>query len=107
VERMRARLGAGWDPATAVLLWTASQAADDRTPNAALSNPNYYEVSSADDRYGWKPAAEVRAGSGQGAAVTQVAGGSFYVRVKGARSETTLSAASSTPDARWMIVRVR
>jgi hypothetical protein len=107
VERMRGRLGAAWDPATAVLLWTASQAADDRTPNAALSNPNYYEVSSADERYGWKPAAEVRAGSGQGAAVTQVAGGSFYVRVKGARSESTLSAASSTPDARWMIVRVR
>ena len=107
VERMRARLGSAWDPATAVLLWTASQAADDRTPNAALSNPNYYEVSSADERYGWKPAAEVRAGSGQGAAVTQVAGGSFYVRVKGARSESTLSAASSTPDARWMIVRIR
>lgn len=107
VERMRARLGPAWDPATAVLLWTASQAADDRTPNAALSNPNYYQVSSADERYGWKPAAEVRAGSGQGAVVTQVAGGSFYVRVKGAKYESTLSAASSTPDARWMIVRVR
>lgn len=107
VERMRGRLGAAWDPAGAVLLWTASQAADDRTPNAALSNPTYYDVATADDRYGWKPAAEVRAGSGQSAAVTQVAGGSFYVRVKGARAESTLSAVSSTPDARWMIVRVR
>jgi hypothetical protein len=107
VERMRARLGAAWDPAAAVLLWTASQAADDRTPNATLSNPTYYDVGSADDRYGWKPAAEVRAGSGQSAAVTQVAGGSFYVRVKGDRAASTLSAASSTPDARWMIVRVR
>ncbi|HEU4881189.1 MAG TPA: hypothetical protein VFT45_03055 [Longimicrobium sp.] len=107
VERMRARLGAAWDPAAAVLLWTASQAADDRTPNAALANPTYYDVASADDRYGWKPAAEVRAGAGGSAAVSQVAGGSFYVRVKGARAESTLSAASSTPDARWMIVRVR
>ncbi|HEX6369346.1 MAG TPA: hypothetical protein VF006_10465 [Longimicrobium sp.] len=107
VERMRARLGAAWDPAAAVLLWTASQAADDRTPNSALSNPTYYDVASADERYGWKPAAEVRAGTGAAAAVTQVAGGSFYVRVKGARAESTLSAVSSTPDARWMIVRVR
>ncbi|MBW3570204.1 MAG: hypothetical protein KY467_03785 [Gemmatimonadetes bacterium] len=107
VERMRARLGAEWDPATAVLLWTASQAADDRTPNAALSNPTYYDVGSADARYGWKPAAEVRAGSGQGAAVTQVAGGSFYVRVKSAGAGGTLSVASSTPHARWMIVRIR
>jgi hypothetical protein len=107
VERMRGRLGSAWDPAAAVLLWTASQAADDRTPNAALANPTYYDVASADERYGWKAAAEVRAGSGARAAVTQVAGGSFYVRVKGARAESTLSAASSTPDARWMIVRVR
>ncbi|HEX5869080.1 MAG TPA: hypothetical protein VFY65_01620, partial [Longimicrobium sp.] len=107
VERMRARLGAAWDPAAAVLLWTASQAADDRTPNAALSNSTYYDVGSADERYGWKPAAEVRAGSGASAAVTQVAGGSFYVRVKGSRAESTLSAVSSTRDARWMIVRVR
>lgn len=107
VERMRARLGTAWDPASAVLLWTASQAADDRTPNAALSNPAYYDVGSADAQYGWKPAAEVRAGGGGSAAVTQVAGGSFYVRVKGARAASTLTAVSSTPDARWMIVRVR
>ncbi|HEX2079890.1 MAG TPA: hypothetical protein VHG08_19390 [Longimicrobium sp.] len=107
VERVRARLGGSWDPAAAVLLWTASQAADDRTSNPALANPTYYQVGDEDARYGWKPAAEVRAGAGQGAAVTQVAGGSFYVRIRGARTESTLSAASSTPDARWMIVRIR
>ncbi|HEU4883415.1 MAG TPA: hypothetical protein VFT45_14235 [Longimicrobium sp.] len=106
VDRMRARLGAAWDPAAAVLLWTAAQAADDQTANTALANPTYYDVGS-DGRYGWKPAAEVRAGSGQGATVTQVAGGSFYVRVKGARAGSTLSAVSSTPDARWMIARLR
>ena len=107
VERMRGRMGATWDPASAVLLWTASQAADDRTPNAALSNPSYFDVGSDDASYGWKPAAEVRAGAGASAAVTQVAGGSFYVRVRGARAESTLRALSSTPDARWMIARVR
>jgi hypothetical protein len=104
--RMRARLGPAWDPAAAVLLWTASQAADDQTSSTALANPTYYGVG-GDERYGWKPAAEVRAGSGQGAEVTQVAGGSFYVRVKGGRAESTLSAVSSTPDTRWMIARVR
>jgi hypothetical protein len=107
VERMRGRLGASWDAANAVLLWTASQAADDRTPNAALANPNYYDVGSDDARYGWKPAGEVRAGAGGSAAVTQVPGGSFYVRVRGGKAESTLSARSSTPDARWMIARVR
>jgi hypothetical protein len=107
VERMRGRLGASWDAANAVLLWTASQAADDRTPNAALANPNYYDVGSDDARYGWKPAAEVRAGAGGSAAVTQVAGGSFYVRVRGGKAESTLSARSSAPDSRWMIARVR
>ena len=106
VERMRARLGPAWDPAVAVLLWTASQAADDQTSSTALANPTYYGVG-GDERYGWKPAAEVRAGSGQGAAVTQVAGGSFYVRIRGARGMSVLSAVSGTPDARWMIARVR
>lgn len=107
VERMRGRLGAGWDPANAVLLWTATQAADDRTGNPTLNNPTYFDVGSADDRYGWKPAGEVRAGSGQGATVSQVAGGSFYVRLRGSSAAGVLSAASDAPDSRWMIARVR
>lgn len=107
VERVRARLGGAWDPAAAVLLWTASQAADDRTGNPALNNPTYYQVGDDDARYGWKPAAEVRAASGQSASVSQVAGGSFHVRIRGARAESTLSATSSAPGARWMIARIR
>jgi hypothetical protein len=107
VERLRPRLGAGWDPASAVLLWTATQAADDRTSNPALNNPTYYDVGNADARYGWKAAAEVRTGSGERAAVSQVAGGSFYVRLRGSSAAGVLSATSSTPDARWMIARVR
>ncbi|HEX6913316.1 MAG TPA: hypothetical protein VF142_23120, partial [Longimicrobium sp.] len=107
VERVRDRLGASWDPAAAVLLWTATQAADDRTGNPALNNPTYYQVGNADEKYGWRPAGEVRAGSGQSAAVSQVAGGSFYVRLRGASTPGVLSAASTSPDARWMIARVR
>jgi hypothetical protein len=107
VERLRARLGAGWDAAGAVLLWTATQAADDRTNNPALNNPTYYDVGNADAKYGWKAAAEVRAGSGERAMVSQVAGGSFYVRLRGSSTAGVLSASSSTPDARWLIARVR
>ena len=107
VERLRARLGAGWDPASAVLMWTATQAADDRTNNPALNNPTYYDVGNADAKYGWKAAAEVRAGSGERATVSQVAGGSFYVRLRGSSAAGVLSASSTTPDARWMIARVR
>jgi len=106
VERMRAKLGGAWDPAGAVLLWTATQAADDRTSNPALNNPTYYDVGSADARYGWKPAGEVRAGSGQRADVTQVAGGSFYVKLRGASAQGVLSATSDSPDVRWMIARI-
>lgn len=107
VERLRGRLGTSWDPASAVLLWTATQAADDRTSNPVLNNPTYYDVGNADAKYGWKAAAEVRAGSGQSAAVSQVAGGSFYVRLRGASAAGVLSATSTGPDARWMIARVR
>jgi hypothetical protein len=107
VERMRGRLGSGWDPASAVLLWTATQAADDRTSNPALNNPTYYDVGSAGGQYGWKAAGEVRAASGQRATVSQVAGGSFYVRLRGAGAQGVLSATSTSPDARWMIARVR
>jgi hypothetical protein len=107
VERMRARLGAGWDPAGAVLLWTATQAADDRTSNPALNNPTYYQVGEGSAQYGWKAAGEVRAGSGQSAAVSQVAGGSFYVRLRGATAAGVMAATSTSPDARWLIARVR
>ncbi|HEX6038574.1 hypothetical protein [Longimicrobium sp.] len=107
VERMRARLGAGWDPAGAVLLWTATQAADDRTSNPALNNPTYYQVGEGSAQYGWKAAGEVRAGSGQSTAVSQVAGGSFYVRLRGASAAGVVSATSTSSDARWMIARVR
>lgn len=107
VQRMRARLGAGWDPAAAVLLWTATQAADDRTSNPALNNPTYYDVGNASAQYGWKAAGEVRAGSGQRATVSQVSGGSFYVRLRGAGAQGVVSATSTSSDARWMIARVK
>jgi hypothetical protein len=90
-----------------VLTWTLTQAADDRTSNAALSNPSYYTVADRDARYGWKPAAEVRAGSGAGTEFAQVSGGSFFVTLRGASTDGTLSATSSQPGVRWMVARIK
>jgi hypothetical protein len=107
VERMRGRLGAAWDPAAAVLTWTLTQAADDRTSNPALNNPVYYSASGSDSYYGWKAAASVRAGSGEAENFTQVAGGSFFVSVRGPSAGGTLSATSTAPGSRWMIARIK
>lgn len=105
VERMRARLGGTWDPAGAVLSWTLAQAADDRTSNKALNNPSYRKVGDSDVSYGWKAIAEVRAGNGGTASFGQVTGGSFFVKVKGAGSASTMSVNATVPGVRWMIAR--
>lgn len=102
VERVRTHLGAAWDPAEAVLTWTLTQAADDRTGNRALNNPVYRKVGDRGAAYGWKPSAEVKAGRVGSSSFTQVSGGSFFVQVTGAG---TVSAASNTPGVRWMIAR--
>ncbi|HVH13176.1 MAG TPA: hypothetical protein VM759_08995, partial [Longimicrobium sp.] len=54
-DRMRARLGAGWEPESALLGWALSQAADDLTSNPALQNPAFARVSTAggDAGLGW------------------------------------------------------
>jgi hypothetical protein len=102
VERLRGHLGAAWDPAEAVLTWTLTQAADDRTSNRALNNPVYRKVGDRGAAYGWKPSAEVQAGRAGASSFGQVSGGSFFALVSGAG---TVSATSDTPGIRWMIAR--
>jgi hypothetical protein len=102
VERIRAHLGAAWNPAEAVLTWTLTQAADDRTGNPALNNPVYRKVGDRGAAYGWKPSAEVQAGGAGSSSFGQVSGGSFFAQVSGAG---TVSAISNMPGVRWMIAR--
>jgi hypothetical protein len=102
VERVRGHLGAAWDPAEAVLTWTLTQAADDRTSNRALNNPVYRKVGDRGTAYGWKPSADVQAGRAGSSTFGQVGGGSFFALVSGAG---TVSATSDTPGVRWMIAR--
>jgi hypothetical protein len=105
-ERMRARLGAGWTPEAGVLLWTLSQAADDRTANPELANPAYHRAASADAPYGWKPAARLRSRTGASTDLAAVAGGSFYAElgVPGAEGVFT---ATGPEETRWMVARLR
>jgi hypothetical protein len=126
-ERMRARLGAGWDPEEALLGWTLSQAADDLTSNPALQNPAFARVSTAagDAGLGWAPAAVLRSGAqavradpaaqaslaANAATVAARYGSPGYVLIEddGFGGAYTLSAAAGGAplDAAWMLVRIR
>lgn len=125
--RMRARLGAAWEPEAALLGWALSQAADDLTLNPALQNPAFARVSTAagDAGLGWLPAAVLRSGgqagradpaaqaSLAGNAVTAAAryGSPGYVLIDddgfGGAYMLSASAAGAPLDAAWMIVRIR
>lgn len=105
--RMRPRLGSGWTPEGAVLLWTLSQAADDRTPNPALANPWYRDAGSPAQGHGWAPAADLRAGSGAAAELALPAGASFHLTLRVPGPEAVFAAGSSVAGSRWMVARLR
>jgi hypothetical protein len=126
-ERMRARLGAAWEPESALLGWALSQAADDLTANPALQNPAFARVSTAagEAGLGWLPAATLRSGgradradpaaqaalAGNAATVAARYGSPGYVMIEddGFGGAYTLSAAAGGApiDAAWMLVRIR
>ena len=101
--RMRASLGGSWEPEDAMLTWTLSHAADDRTSSSVFQNRSFLRVWDGSDPAFWPAAASLSPGS---AAVTvkhphestghfSLAGGGTY-------------ALSSTVDGvRWMIIRVK
>ncbi|HEV7589098.1 MAG TPA: hypothetical protein VGO40_13370 [Longimicrobium sp.] len=107
-ERARAVLGAGWEPADAVLLWTLTQAADDQSDAPELNNTAYASVSDDGSDYAWKPAVgEVQAGRSFAYQVTRAAGSSFYVRVRDDGPGGTVSLSANVAATRWMIARIR
>jgi hypothetical protein len=126
--RMRRELGAGWEPAGALLRWTLSQAVDDLTDNPELQNHAFRGVSTAArvPAVGWLPPVVLRTGGaavrGDPAAPATVAGNAGtltwrhgspnYFRVEdGGRGGAFLLSASAggapLPSVAWMVVRYR
>ncbi len=106
--RMRARLGAGWDPADAVLLWTVAQAADDMSAFPALNNEAYADAGDPRSGYAWLPVTkDLHAGAGFSLTTPQGAGGSFFLRLWDSAVGGTYSLRSTRPGARWMVARFR
>jgi hypothetical protein len=107
-DRVRAVLGAAWEPADAVLLWTLTQAADDETDFAELNNPVYDHAADPESSYAWKAALdEVQPGRSFAYQVERTAGSSFFVRVKDGGSGGTVSLSASVGGTRWMIARLK
>jgi len=107
-NRVRAVLGAGWEPADAVLLWTLTQAADDQTDFAELNNPVYDHAADPGSDWAWKAALdEVQPGQAFAYQVQRTAGSSFFVRVKDGGSGGTVSLSASVGGTRWMIARLK
>jgi len=127
-ERMRARLGEGWEPVDALLLWTLSQGVDDLTPNAELQNRAFARAGTAGESAGagWLAAARLASGgraarvdpaaassvAGNAATVTARYGSPGYVLIDddSAGGAYTLGATwNGAPlrDVEWMVVRYR
>ncbi|HET7464375.1 MAG TPA: hypothetical protein VFJ82_24160 [Longimicrobium sp.] len=101
--RMRSALGGDWDPADAMLTWTLSHAADDRTSSGTFQDAAFLRAWDTTDPGAWPAAGTLAPGS---APVTlaqeresthwfELAGGGTY-------------AVSSTVDGvQWMLVRMK
>jgi hypothetical protein len=103
VARMRARLGAGWEPADALLTWTMSHALDDQTPSTTFQNTAFKNVSSVQLTYGWAPAAVLRAGS-PALTVHRLYGSEGYVYLLGGGDYRMRA---STAGVVWMLARLK
>ena len=111
-SRMRARLGAAWNPSEAVLQWTLSHAGDDRTDNPLYQNRAFLRISDvpASLTYGWRPDAVVRSGAAAESGVARAtrrygSPGYMYLRDGGKGVRFTL--ASDVPGVEWAVLRMR
>ena len=104
-HRMRARIS-GWDPADAVLTWTLSAAADDRTPNPVYQDRTWLRTSDWEHAgRGWGYDRLIQAGSGASERLTRPIGTSGYLLVRAAGDEVALTL-NGPPTLRWKLLRV-
>jgi hypothetical protein len=101
--RMRARLGAAWDPGDALQTWTLSHVLDDRTPSPVYQAPAFRDVWNLQGTTGWAAHATVSPG-GSGWAVKRQYGAAGYFYLAGGG---TYRVRATTPGVRWMVARIR
>lgn len=101
--RMRARAGAAWSPADAVLTWTLSHAVDDRTPNGELQDRSFLRVWDVPDDYpaGWRADGDLVAGGARSASASRAYGSPGFVYLPAG----DWRAVSSAGGVRYAVVR--
>ena len=107
--RVRARLGASWNPADAMLLWTMTEAADDLTSNPLYQNVSYRQAQLTTAAASLPPHALVQ--PGVAAAVMRLAGNSGVFELADQvgtafRADATVSGTNSTA-LEWLVLRIR
>jgi hypothetical protein len=101
--RMRLGAGWGWDPADALLTWTLSHAADDRTESRVFQNPTFLRTWDLPDGFsGWRPDAVLAQGEAATARRPWGSPGFTYLRGGG-----PWRAAASVEGVRYRVLRIR
>lgn len=107
--RMRARLGASWNPTDAMLLWTMTEAADDMTANPLYQNLSNRKSTTTTANASLPPHALVVPTAA--AAVKRTAGNSGVFEISDPigtafRADATVGGVV-TPAAEWLLLRIR
>ncbi len=107
--RMRARLGAGWNPVDAMLQWTMTEAADDMTSNPLYQNLSNRKSSTSTADASLPPHALVQ--PTVAAAVLRTAGNSGVFEISDPLGTAFRADAvvgnTATPAVQWLVLRIR
>lgn len=106
--RMRARLGASWEPADALLDWTLSHAADDLTPNPRYQDRASLRVWDLPDgqSYGWWSDAVLTADSPNHTLFKRY-GSPGWASIRNADAGFTVEVQGYEVPTRWLLLRIR
>jgi len=108
-KRMRERLGGAWQPSSALLEWTLSHAADDRTPSPAFQDRASLRIWDlpADQEYGWRPDTAINSAAGGTTLVTRRYGSPGFSYLVDDGGGVLFAISSQTATLEWQLVRVK
>lgn len=101
--RMRASLGAAWEPGDAMLAWTLSHAADDRTPSLVYQDHGFMRAWDSAEASAWRAFASLSPGAPP-VRLAQYQASTGYFEMAGGGS---YSLSSTVDGVQWMVVRLR